>query len=303
MKSIQDKLFLCLVLGVLFTACAQDKKKKASNPVSTPISLSNGNDFEITLSKSFYMTGDKMDDLYIQATVNKGVLTANTPIEIVKKASPSEKISGTIYRLDDAQYQHIKKASAGETVTLYLKVSNDKGFALGYTGDLYTIVKKGQKSTASPSFSDAKAIVMVDGKAWKYDYYHVYHYTKDFGITKNPANYLIVFTKKNKNLKNAPEEVLQISLFHAPKVIKTFGKGDIDLSFTSDMFGEERVYSKTFKADEAASAAISEYTVENGKTFISGDVKTICKQFLCGSCPKIPIEISFTKLSVTVENN
>lgn len=301
MKSLQNKLFLCLVLGVLFTACAQDKKKKTISP--TPVSLSSEGDFEITLSKSFYMTGDKMDDLYIQATVNKGILVANTPIEIVKKDNPSEKISGTIYRLDDAQYQPVKKASAGETVTLYLKVSNDKGFALGYTGDLYTIVKKGQKSTASPSVSKAKVVVMVNGKAWKYDYYHVYHYTKDFGITKNPANYLIVFTKKNKNLKNAPEEVLQISLFHAPKAIKTFEKGDIDLSFTSDMFGEERVYSKTFKAEEAASAVISEYTVENGKTFISGDVKTICKQFLCGSCTKIPIEISFTKLAVTVDNN
>lgn len=88
---------------------------------------------------------------------------------------------------------------------------------------------------------------MVDGKTWKYDYYKIYHYTKDYGVTKNPANFLIVFTKANKNLKNAPEETLQISLFHAPQKAKKFEASDIDLAFTSDLFGKNALMLKHSK--------------------------------------------------------
>lgn len=263
------------------------------------------NSFDMTLAKSFYMTGDKMDDLYINVTVNSGVVTKNIDIELVKKANPSERISGKIYKINGSSFNELKELKKGQEGIIFLKVKNDKGFSLGYTGDQYFIVKKGQSSSvpAVEVKSNAKANILVDGKVWNYDYYHIYHYTKDYGVSKNPANYLIVFTKKNKRMKNSPEEVLQITLFHAPKSTNVFSKKDIDLSFTSDMFGEERAYTKTFAAAELASASISSYNVVGAKAKISGKASTICKQFTCGTCPKIKIDISFSNLDAELSNN
>ena len=263
------------------------------------------NSFDATLDKSFYMTGDSMNDLYVTVTVNSGVITKNTDIELVKKNNPSERISGKIYKVSGSSFNELKELKKGQEGIIFLKVNNDKGFSLGYTGDQYFIVKKGQKDSV-PTVTlknEAKAKILVDGKIWNYDYYHIYHYTKDYGVTKNPANYLIVFTKKNKRMKNSPEETLQVSLFHAPKSTKVFSKKDIDLSFMSDMFGEERAYTKTFAAVEEASATISSYSIAGAKAKISGKVSTLCKQFTCGACPKIKIEIDFSTLVAELFNN
>lgn len=299
MKYIQNKLFWLFFLGIVFTSCAQDKKK-ATTVSNAAVASSN---FEVSLSKSFYMTGDAMEDLYINVTVNSGVIIPNTPIEIVKKENSSEKISGVLYKIEDKNYKAIQQAKAGQEVTVFLKLKNDKGFSLGYTGDQYLLVKKGQTPTKTEaSKQKGMATVLVDGKPWKYDYYKVYHYTKDNGVTKNPANYLIVFTKKNKNLKNSPEEVLQISLFHAPQSPKQFHAKDIDFAFTTDMFGEERIYAKTFQANQNASASISAYTNTTTTAVISGNVKADTKAFLCSSCAMVKITVDFKDLEATIYN-
>ncbi|MCC7520777.1 MAG: hypothetical protein IT220_04000, partial [Flavobacteriaceae bacterium] len=234
---MKTKLFLiALAFPLIFTtSCGSDTPKEASDTTASQEKTSENGNFELTLSNMFYMTGAELDDLYINATLNTGSLQENTEIELVQKANPDQRISANIYRIDDTNFQRKKSATAGEDVILYLKVKNDKGFPLSNTGELYALVPKGQTVQSTATDATGKATILIDGKEWKYDYYHIYHYTKDYGITKNPANYLITFTKANKNLKNTPEEVLQISLFHAPQEPKSFAKTDIDVAFNSDL--------------------------------------------------------------------
>jgi hypothetical protein len=165
------------------------------------------------------------------------------------------------------------------------------------------LVNKGSNVVAvTPKSLTGKASILINGKEWKYDYYKVYHYTKDYGITKNPANYLIVFTKANKKLKNSSEEVLQISLFHAPQKPQQFSKEDIDISFQSDFFGDERNYAKTFKSDLPASANVTQYSVNTSYATINGSIKSDLKVFACPECkPKqITITIDFVNLQADI---
>lgn len=300
---MRTKLFITILLATFLVSCAQEKKNSRT-AIKVSSGVVNTADFEVSLSKSFYMTGDAMDDLYIYVTVNSGVITPNTPIEIVKKENPSERISGILYKIEDKNYQSIQQAKAGQEVAVFLKLKNDKGFSLGYTGDQFLLVKKGQTSAkAETSKQKGMATILVDGKPWKYDYYKVYHYTKDNGVTKNPANYLIVFTKKNKNLKNSPEEVMQISLFHAPQSSKQFNTKDIDFAFTTDMFGEERVYAKTFQAALNATASITSYSNTATTAVLSGMIKADTEAFMCNSCAMVKITIDFKDLEATLYNN
>ncbi len=297
------KMFLFAFPISLFLACGNEKKE--SNITSTDSEKTNSeSSFEVALEKNFYMTADDVNDLYIDATVKKGTIEENTEVELVKKSNPSDRVSATLYRVDDSCFQSIKKANSGQEVVLYLKIKNDKNFRFSNNGDDYLIVKKGEQVVATaPKTSSGKATVLVDGKTWKYDYYKIYHYTKDYGVTKNPANFLIVFTKANKNLKNAPEETLQISLFHAPQKAKKFEASDIDLAFTSDLFGEERAYAKTFKANLPATANISDYKASEISAQLSGSISAETKAFLCPKCPNVKIEVTLENLEAELYNN
>lgn len=298
------KLYWPFLFFVILISCGKEKKEGDANSTITEAKSSTEESFDVTLSKNFYMTADDVNDLYIDATVNKGTVEENTEVELVKKANPTERVSATLYRVDDSSFQSIKTAKSGQEVVLYLKIKNDKNFRFSNNADEYSIVKKGEQVAATASKSSSgKATVLVDGKPWKYDYYKIYHYTKDYGVTKNPANYLIVYTKANKNLKNAPEETLQITLFHAPKEAKKFEKADIDVSFTSDLFGEERVYAKTFKADLPATASVSKYSATSTSALISGSVSVEAKAFLCPKCPNSKITVDFENLEAELYNN
>lgn len=302
---MKTKLFLiALAFSFTFmTSCGSDTAKDASDTNASQEKTSENGNFKLTLSNMFYMTGAELDDLYINATLNSGSLQENTEIELVQKANPNQRISANIYRIDDTNFQRKKSATAGEDVILYLKVQNDKGFPLSNTGELYALVPKGQSVSSTATVSTSKATILIDGKEWKYDYYHIYHYTKDYGVTKNPANYLITFTKANKNLKNTPEEVLQISLFHAPQEPKTFAKNDIDVAFNSDLFGTETAYSKPFKSELTATASVTSYQIETNKAKISGNFSSETKAFLCKTCPNIKIQVTFENLDVAIDNN
>jgi hypothetical protein len=302
---MKTKLFLiALAFPFIFmTSCGSDSPKDASETIASHEKTSENGNFELTLSNMFYMTGAELDDLYINATLNSGSLQENTEIELVQKANPDQRISANIYRIDDTNFQRKKSATAGEDVILYLKVKNDKGFPLSNTGELYDLVPKGQSVQSTATAATGKATILIDGKEWKYDYYHIYHYTKDYGITKNPANYLITFTKANKNLKNTPEEVLQISLFHAPQEPKSFAKTDIDVAFNSDLFGTETAYSKPFKSELPASASVDTYQLESNKAKISGTCSSDAKAFLCKTCPNIKIQVTFENMEVAIDNN
>ena len=302
-KETMKTFIYVLVMGILIS-CGKEKKEGDVDLTNTEAKSTTEESFDVTLSKNFYMTADDVNDLYIDATVNKGTVEENTEVELVKKANPVERVSATLYRVDDSSFQSIKTAKSGQEVVLYLKIKNDKNFRFSNNADEYSIVKKGEQVTATASESSSgKAIVLVDGKPWKYDYYKIYHYTKDYGVTKSPANYLIVFTKANKNLKNAPEETLQITLFHAPKEAKNFEKADIDVSFTSDLFGEERAYAKTFKADLPATASVSKYSTTQASALISGSVSVEAKAFLCAKCPNSKIKVDFENLEAELYNN
>ena len=302
---MKTKLFLiALAFPLIFmTSCGSDTPKDASDTTASQEKTSENGNFELTLSNMFYMTGAELDDLYINATLNTGSLQENTEIELVQKANPDQRISANIYRIDNTNFQRKKSATAGEDVILYLKVKNDKGFPLSNTGELYALVPKGQTVQSTATAATGKATILIDGKEWKYDYYHIYHYTKDYGITKNPANYLITFTKANKNLKNTPEEVLQISLFHAPQEPKSFAKTDIDVAFNSDLFGTETAYSKPFKSELPAAASVDAYQLDSNKAKISGACSSDAKAFLCKTCPNIKIQVTFENLEVAIENN
>ncbi len=298
-------LLFLVILNVFFLAsCAQDKKK-STNKVEGKTDESSKASFHICLGSTFYMTGSDLNDLYISVTVNKGTIKENTEVDLVKKSNPSEKVSATIYRIDDNYNQPIKVAKTGQEVTINLKVKNDKNFRFSNNGNEYSIVSKGQSvaSAVVSKLNQGIATITIDGKPWEYEGYKIYHYTKDYGVTKNPANILIVFTKPNKNLKNTPEEVLQISLFKAPKGTKTFAKKEIDVGFNSDMFGEERAYAKTLNAEYEANAAITKYNLKGDKATISGNLTADGKAFLCPECPNVPIKVEFENLEVELYNN
>ena len=108
-NSIPSNLMKRLIFILLFYACLQHSAE----------CLAQSNDFSMTLSKSFYMTGDALDDLYINVTINKGTVTENQEIELVKKSNPAERISGTIYRIDNTSFNRIKTGKAGQEVILY----------------------------------------------------------------------------------------------------------------------------------------------------------------------------------------
>lgn len=301
MKAIL-RLFSVFLILLFSFSCAQDKKKEVTK--TTQNSISSPASFEISLGPSFYMTGDDFNDLFISATITKGTLKENTVVDLVKKSNPNEKVSATIYRIDDKHNQPLKMAKTGQEVTLNIKVVNDKKFRFSNNGDEYAMVSQGQSIQATAAkVASGKASITVDGKPWKYDYYKIYHYTKDYGITKSPANLLIVFTKPNKKLKNTPEEVLQITLFNAKSQPRNFPKKDIDVSFNSDMFGKEQAYAKTLNAELEAKASIIKYNLNGNKATISGNVTADGKAFLCPECPNVPIKVTFENLEVELYNN
>ncbi len=262
-------------------------------------------DWAISLDKSFYMTGDDLNDLYINVTVEKGTISENQEIEIVKKSNPSERISATIYRIDNRSFKQIKTGKAGQEVILYLKVKNDKKFALGYTGDLYNIVKKGASSqtavTTKVTTSD-KASILLNGKAWKYNYFKGYYYTKNYGVTKGPANILLTFTQPSSVLKQPAEEQCQIVIYTDAKSPKKYDKQQLEITFRIADQGKEKVYSRNRTFEQNAQAEITQYTEKNGKAYISGKFTSDAKVFLCSSCPKGNIEVVFENLELELYN-
>lgn len=281
-----------LIYILLFYACLQHSAE----------CLAQSNDFSMTLSKSFYMTGDALDDLYINVTINKGTVTENQEIELVKKSNPAERISGTIYRIDNTSFNRIKTGKAGQEVILYLKMKNDKKFALGYTGDWYDIVKKGQAQVAPPASSainaDSKAKILLNGKEWKHNYFKGYYYTKSYGIINGPANILLTFTQPCDVLKKPAEEQCQIVVYTDAKSPKKYGKQDLEITFRIADAGKEKVYSRNRTFVQNASAEITKYTEKNGKAYISGKFTSEAKVFMCSSCPLGKIEITFEDLEL-----
>jgi len=257
------------------------------------------------------MTGDAFDDLFISVTVDKGTLQENQPVEIVKKSNPSEKITAIVYKIEDKQYKKLKAASAGQDVIIYLKIKNDKNFVLGYTGDLYDIVKKGQvtnavNNTAIKSAAEkagkGKATILLNGKEWKYIDAKGYFYTKNNGITKGPANILLFFTKPSSILKDPAEERVQISIYTETKKPKTYTKDKLEITLRTAENGKEKVYNRNRTFDQAASAEITKYTEVNGKAYISGKFTSEAKVFLCSKCPVGNITITFENLELELVN-
>lgn len=258
-------------------------------------------DWEITLDKAFYMTGDDLNDLYINATVNKGTVAENQEIELVKKSNPAERISGVIYRIDNTSFKQIKTGTAGQEVILYLHVKNDKKFALGYTGDLYTIVKKGQPQTAAvypPVSTPNKTSILLNGKEWPFSYFKGYFYTKSNGVINGPANILLTFTRPSAVLKKPAEEQCQIVIYTESKVPKKYGKQDLEITFRTEAAGKEKVYSRNRTFEQNASAEITKYTEKNGKAYISGKFTSEAKVFMCSSCPPGKVELTFEEVEL-----
>jgi len=293
-------IFISLIMPLLYLSGNNNFSVKLSH---TTKKVNFDDPFEITLSSTFYMTANDPNDVYINAVVKKGTIKTNVQVELVKKADPSQRVTATLYKITDNSYQPITTAKQGDEIVVFLKINNDKNFRFSNNGNEYFLVNKGSNVVADTLKSlPGKASILINGKEWKYDYYKVYHYTKDYGITKNPANYLIVFTKANKKLKNSSEEVLQISLFHAPQKPKQFSKEDIDISFQSDFLGDERNYAKTFKSDLPASANVTQYSANTSQATISGNIKSELKVFACPECkPKqITITIDFVNLQADI---
>jgi len=254
--------------------------------------------FEISIVGTFYMTADNPNDLYVTALVKKGIIKPNIKVDIVKNEDPNKRVSANLYKLCSIDYKPINSAKTGEEVIIYLKINNDKNFIFSNNGKEYTLVNPGASLTAAASKPIAgKVTITLDGKPWKYDYFKVRHYTKDFGVTKNKSMYLFTFTKKNNRLKTAPEEVLNITLFDAPQKIKNFSKQEIDISFISDLFGEERNYGKAIGKDLPASAVINQYSQKGLMSIISGKITSDIAPFACKDCKP-----NIVKISVDFEN-
>ncbi len=299
-------LFLVILNTFFLASCAQDKKKNTYKVEGKTVETSRAS-FDISLGSTFYMTGNDLNDLYISVTVNKGTVKENTEVDLVKKSNPSEKVSAIIYRIDDNYNQPIKVAKTGQEVTINLKVKNDKNFRLSNNGNEYSIVSKGQSvATAAVSkLNLGKATITIDGKPWKYEGYKIYHYTKDNGVHKNPANILITFYKTNKNVKmTGGEERLQVSIFHAPKNAKSYTNADMDVAFWTNMYGQETAYAKTLNNTSLnASAKITKYQTDLNKATLSGSILSVAKGSMCNGCPNIKIAIDFENLEAELYNN
>lgn len=290
--------FFIGLVSCVFVSCGGNEKKNATEATAIETQPS----FDLTLSKSFYMTGDSTDDLYIDVEVNSGELLPNTAIEIVKKNNPNERISGVVYKVQSRDFKDIPSAKSGDEVVAFLRVKNDKGFALGYNGDEYTIVTKGSKVAATAATGEGMAHITVDGKEWKNTYASGYHYVKDNGVTKGPANIMLTFTKPNKNLKNTPEEVLQVNLYTASKSAIKLNSDKIDVSFSAEWNGKEKAFSHTKASNLPATAEITTYREENGKAYLSGKVSAKASEFTCGTCPKVQFEITFENIPTEIYN-
>lgn len=289
-------LFIATTIALIIQSCGQNAKQ-ANTAATSAVQTTSADDFEVTLDKSFYMSGTEINDLYINATITSGTVKENTDIEIVKKSNPDERITGTIYRVDDINFKTIHSASAGSQAVLYFKVNNDKKFPLSYTGDEYYLVKKGKAIAQQTSQkTNGKAEILVDGKAWSYDYYKICQYTKNNGVRKSPASMLITFTKKNERLKNTPEELLEIIIFTDAKNAQTYSKDKLEITFNSEFDGQEKNYYRNKTFTENANASISKYEENNGKAKVSGKYVSELREFTCSTCPKKKIEITFEDL-------
>ncbi len=299
-------IFLLILNTFFIISCAQEKKKNTTN-IDDKSTNPKTETFEIALGSTFYMSGDNVNDLYIDATISKGSIKENAQVELVKKSKPSEKATAKIYRIDDKNFQPLKTATAGQKVTLNLKINNDKNLRFSNNGNEYAIVAKGNevKTIANSNATKGKATITIDGKPWTYEGYKIYHYTKDNGIHKNPANILITFYKANANLKmTGGEERLQVSLFHAPENTKSFTNADMDVAFWTNMYGQETAYAKTLNNNSvSANANITRYEGNTTKATISGNIQSIAKGSMCNGCPNIKIAIDFESLEAELYNN
>jgi hypothetical protein len=293
-----------LFSSIALSSCGQAKTDKKDQKSKTETS-SNAN-FDLTLDKSFYMTGDAMDDLYISVTINSGEIKTGSEVEIAKKDNPTEKILANVYKIETRKYQKLDAAKAGQEAVLFLKVKNDKGFSLGYTGDLYTLSPKGKTPIVqNTSAAKSNSIIKINGQQWTYENVKVYHYTRDDGkgVTKGPANIMITFTKRNKNVTmTGGEERLQINIYTSDQKPGSYPKSKLDVAFFGFQNGKEVTLVNNKSPLLEAGAEITAYN-NSGKGFIlSGRVNSVTKHTLCNGCPNQKVEVNFDKLPVEVYN-
>lgn len=295
---------LLLFISIAVSSCGQSKKSEPESKVATGKAVATTNNFDVTLDKSFYMTGEAMDDLYINATVNSGEIKSGSEVEITKKANPTEKITATVYKIETRKYQKMESAKAGQEAVLFLKVKNDKNFSLGYTGDLYTLNPKGKTPTAANiSTTKNTAQITINGRSWSYDNVKVYHYTRNDGngVTKSPANIMITFTKANKNVTmTGGEERLQINIYTPEQKTGSFPKSKLDVAFFGFQDGKEVTLVNNKSPELAASADITAYEKSGNQVKISGKVSSVTKHTLCNGCANQQVEASFENLPVEV---
>lgn len=296
-------LHLCVCCCLVLSSCGQEKKKEPKTATGiSETAVTKPDDFDATLDKSFYMTGDVMDDLYINVTMNKGELKTGTQVEIAKKTNPSEKIQATVYKIETRKFQKIETAKAGQEVVLFLKVKNDKNFSLGYTGDLYTLSAKGMTPPGNTTAATKPAKITIDGKDWNYENVKVYHYTRDDGkgITKSPANIMITFTKPNKSVKiTGGEERLQINIYTPSQTAGNYPKNKLDVAFYGVESGKEITLINNKAPNLDAAAAITVYQSGTAPK-ISGKISSVTKQSFCSNCTNKKIEVSFENLPIEI---
>ena len=254
--------------------------------------------FELTLDPTFYMAGDDLNDLYIGATITQGTLKVNTTVDIVKVAQPAEKVQAQLYNIEDKAYQSLPEAKAGDKVLIFLKVNNDKKFPLGHNAKEYRIVAAGTAVAAQTSSSKAKFSIKLNGQERPYNYHKVYHYTKAYGVTKSPPSLLITFTNPAQGLKNTPEELVELHILTGANMVKSYPAQALECTFNGWVNGQEITYSRNKTFTEPATCTITTYQSIAGKTYISGTFTCTAKHYLCSTCPKANIEISFENLEV-----
>lgn len=296
--------FLLINFSACLTSCAQQQEKKNTAASRQKPGATTGQVFEVELDKSFYMTGDAMDDLYITAAVKKGSVLPGTAIDLVKKTS-GEKITGTVYKVTNSKHKDIAEGRAGEEVVLYLKLNNDKKFSLGYTGDQYSLVKSGTAvKPGAGNEATARPIVKIDGKPWEYAYVKAYHYTNPSGVTKARPNIMISFTKPNAALKTQKEEVLQVNIYTVKQQPFSVDQKDMDIAYVGMVNGKEVTYTNNNK-DRALPGIvnITAYTVSGNSAIISGNIQAAAAEYFCKGCPPRKIDISIENLPVELYNN
>ncbi len=294
--------FLLINFSTYLTSCAQQEKKNTT--ISTPQPGTTGQQvFEVELDKSFYMTGDAMDDLYITVAVKKGSVMPGTAIDLVKRAS-GEKITGTVYKVTNRKHKDIAEGKAGEEVVLYLKLKNDKNFSLGYTGDQYNLVKSGTAVSPVATKEAARPVVKIDGKVWDYAYVKAYHYTNPSGVTKARPNIMISFTKPNAALTTQKEEVLQVNIYTVKQQPFSVDQKDLDISYVGMVNGKEVTYTNNNKDRSLPCVGdITAYTVSGNSAIISGNIQVAAAEYFCKGCPPRKIDISIKNLPVELYNN